>query len=134
MQRLYCLVWVALLLAAPAGDAAGGVDRGTLGDVSQAIVALYNRDDAEALHAMLSPDRRRHWPLEQFARRLADCRRRLGAIERISLPVMGTRTFGFIAAYFEATVRDMFLEIDQDGFIKVLTFKGQDDACVLSQP
>jgi hypothetical protein len=134
MQRFYRLVLAAFLLTLPSGDAAAGVERGTLGDVSQAVVALYNRDDAEALHAMLAPDRRRPWPIEPFARRLADCRRRLGAIERISLPVMGTRTFGFIAAYFEATARDMFLEIDQDGFIEVLTFKGQDDVCVLSQP
>ncbi len=134
MQKSYRLACAALLLVLPLGDAAGGVDRGTLGDVSQAVVTLYNRDDAAALHAMLAPDRRRHWPIEPFARRLTDCRRRLGTIERISLPVMGTRTFGFIAAHFEATVSDMFLEIDQDGFIEVLTFKGQDDVCVLSQP
>jgi hypothetical protein len=134
MHRLYALVCAAIVLASPAREAAGEVTRSTLGEVSQAIVAAYNRDDAAALHAMLAPDLRRTWPTEQLARRLADCRRRLGGLERISPPVMGTRTYGFIAAYFETTGRDMFLEIDQDGFIKVLSFRGQSEACSLSQP
>jgi hypothetical protein len=66
--------------------------------------------------------------------RLGDCRQRLGALARVSPPVMGTRTFGFIAAYFDTAVRDMFLEIDEEGRIQMLTFKGQSDICSLSRP
>lgn len=134
MQRLYRLACVAIVLASPVRDAAGEIARGTLGEVSKTIVALYNDEDAAALHAMLAPDLREAWPVERFALRLADCRRRLGALERVSPPVMGTRTFGFIAAYFDATIRDMFLEIDEGGFIRVLTFRGQSDSCTLSRP
>jgi hypothetical protein len=47
---------------------------------------------------------------------------------------MGGLTYGFIAAYFETAGRDMFLEIDGDGFITVLTFRGARDVCALSQP
>jgi hypothetical protein len=134
MQGLYRLVCAAIVLAAPAGDAAGEAGRGALREVSDKVVALYNRDDAAALHAMLAPDLRHGWPVEQLAARLGDCRQRLGTLERVSPPVMGTRTFGFIAAYFDTAVRDMFLEIDEDGFIRMLAFKGQSDLCSLSRP
>lgn len=134
MQGLYRLVCAMIVLALPERDAAGEVARGTLGEVSKTVVALYNSDDAAALHALLAPALRQAWSIERFALRLADCRRRLGVIERVSLPVMGTRTYGFIAAYFETSNRDMFLEIDHDGFIKILTFRGQSDICALSQP
>jgi hypothetical protein len=45
-----------------------------------------------------------------------------------------TRTYGFIAAYFATGGRDMFRELDHDGRIKVLTFKGANDARALGQP
>jgi hypothetical protein len=134
MQGLNRLVCAAIVLALPAPDAAGEIGRGTLGAVSTEVVALYNRADAAGLHAMLAPDLRKGWPVERLALRLGDCRQRLGTLERVSAPVMGTRTFGFIAAYFDTAVRDMFLEIDEEGFIRVLTFKGQSDICSLSGP
>jgi hypothetical protein len=134
MRGLYRLVIVVLVLTLPARDAAGEVARSTLGEVSNAVVSLYNSEDAAALHAMLAPGLRHAWPIEQFSRRLADCRRRLGTLERVSAPVMGGLTYGFIAAYFETAGRDMFLEIDGDGFITVLTFRGAHDICALGQP
>jgi hypothetical protein len=134
MQRIYRLIILVTVLTAPARDAASEVTRATLHEVSMKIVGLYNSTDAAELHAMLASNLRQTWAVEQLARRLADCRRRFGVLERISLPVMGTRTYGFIAAYFETSGRDMFLEIDRDGLIKVLTFRGQNDSCTLSQP
>jgi hypothetical protein len=121
-------------LALWANDAAGEVARSRLGEVSTWVVTLYNGGDAAALHALLAGDLRKGWPVEQFALRLDDCRRRFGALRRVSPPVMGTRTFGFIAAYFETTIRDMFLEIDRDGLIRMLAFKGQNGTCNLSRP
>jgi hypothetical protein len=134
MQGPYRLVCAAIVLLLPARDAGGEVGRGTLSEVSQTVVTLYNGADAVALHAMLAPELRESWPVERFALRLGDCRQRLGALARVSPPVMGTRTFGFIATYFDTAVRDMFLEIDEDGFIRMLAFKGQRDLCSLSQP
>jgi hypothetical protein len=115
-------------------DAAGEPARSALGEMSNRVVALYNAVDAAALHGLLAPDLRNGWAVEQFAVRLADCRQRLGTLARVSPPVMGTRTFGFIAAYFDGEVRDMFLEIDENGSIRMLAFKGQTDVCNLSRP
>jgi hypothetical protein len=134
MQRLCRLFFAVIALASPAQDAWGAVERGTLHEISKKIVALYNGEDAAGLHALFTPALQQAWPIERFSERLADCRRQLGRLERVSLPVMGTRTYGFLAAYFETTGRDMFLEIDQRGLIKLLTFKGQNDICALTQP
>jgi hypothetical protein len=58
MQGPYRLVCAAIILASLAREAAGEVARSALGDVSNRVVALYNRDDAAGLHAMLAPDLR----------------------------------------------------------------------------
>jgi hypothetical protein len=133
VRRLLGAGLVAAALASPAA-AAGGVERNSLRETSVEIVELYNRTDAAALHEKLTPGLRRTWAVGDFAQRLDDCRRRFGVLNRISLPVSGTRFIGLITAYFETEPRDMFLELDRDGLIRTLTFVGLDDSCALSQP
>ena len=133
MRRLRRLLLIAPLLLASSTAALAGVEVGLLRKVSAEVVELYNRSDAAGLHERLAPTLRTSWPIDKLAERLDDCRRRFGTLKRVSLPVSGTTSFGFIAAYFETAVRDMFLEIDPDGFIRMLTFAGPDGTCALSR-
>lgn len=135
MQRRFSLAvsFLALLpLTSPA--VAAEAARGVLRDVSLRVVDVFNTQDGAALRAMLSPDQRDGAQADALALRLLECRQRFGVLERISLPVMATRSYGLIAAHFETAVRDLFLEIDADGQIKMLTISGADGSCSLAGP
>lgn len=114
--------------------AAAEVARGMLRDVSLRVVDAFNARDGAALRAMLTPEQRDGQQANELVVRLAECRQRFGPLERISLPVMATRSYGLMAAHFETAVRDLFLEIDADGGIKVLTIVGADGSCSLAGP
>lgn len=116
------------------GSAAAEAARGTLREVSLRIVEVFNSRDGAALQALLSPGERSRRSAEDLTTRLHDCHRRFGPLRRISIPTMGTRTYGLIAGYFAGTVRDIFLEIDPEGGIKVLTIVAADGSCSLAGP
>lgn len=128
--RIAVVVLTVLWPTAAAAEAA----RGTLREVSLRIVEVFNRRDGAALQALLSPAERSRRSAGELTTRLNDCHRRFGPLQRISIPTMGTRTYGLIAGYFATTVRDIFLEIDPEGGIKVLTIVGVDGSCSLAGP
>jgi hypothetical protein len=124
----------AMSLGLLANGAAAEAARGMLRDVSLRVVDVFNARDGAALRAMLTPEQHEREEADELVVRLAECHRRFGPLERISLPVMATRSYGLMAAHFETAVRDLFLEIDADGGIKVLTIVGADGSCSLAGP
>ena len=133
-QRLLilCVVFAAWIL--PGGLANAEVPRITLRDVSLAILDLYNAEDGIGLYTRVSEPLAAKVSTEALAERLSDCRQRFGFLQRLSLPVASTGTAALFAAYFETGARDMYLEIDVDGDIRLLTFAGQGKSCALIGP
>jgi len=135
MQRLIKTLLLALTIGAlSAGTARPAVTRGTLHDVSLAIVDLYNAGDGIGLYARLSEPLAARLSAERLTERLSGCHQRFGALHRMSLPVATMGTGALFAAYFEAGARDMYLEIDLDGRIRLLTFSGLGENCALIAP
>lgn len=133
-QRLLFLCAVLTAWTLPGGHANAEVTRATLRDVSLAILELYNAEDGIGLYTRVSEPLAAKVSTEALAERLSDCRQRFGSLQRLSLPVASTGTAALFAAYFETGARDMYLEIDLDGGIRLLTFAGQGEACALIAP
>jgi hypothetical protein len=108
--------------------------RVTLRDLSLAIVDLYNAEDGIGLYTRVSEPLAARLSTEILAERLSDCRQRFGPLQRLSLPVASNSTSALFATYFEKGLRDMYLEIDQDGGIRLLTFAGLGESCALIGP
>jgi hypothetical protein len=128
-------VRIALLAALgllPLSGTAAEVTRTTLREVSQQVLAAFNAGDGAALHGMLAADLQAALTASSLGGRLEACRARLGTMERLSLPVMSTWTYGMYAAYFGDGARDLFLELDRDGRILHLTIAGTGDSCSLA--
>jgi hypothetical protein len=130
--RILPLVLVAAALTVDSARAE--VARSTLRDVSLAVLALYNAGDGLGLHDRLSPPLASQLPIERLTARLSDCQRRLGVLQRLSLPVAKMGTAALFAAYFETGTRDMYLEVDRSGHIRLLTFSGLGESCALIAP
>jgi len=133
-QRLLILCAVFAIWILPSGLANAEVARTTLRDVSLAIVELYNAEDGIGLYTRVSEPLAAKISTEALAERLSDCRQRFGSLQRLSLPVASTGTAALFAAYFETGARDMYLEIDLDGGIRLLTFAGAGETCALIGP
>jgi hypothetical protein len=99
-----------------------------------AIVELYNTGDGIGLYERLSEPLAARLSAEILAERLSGCHQRFGSLQRVSLPVANMGTAALFAAYFVAGTRDMYLEIDLDGRIRLLTFSGLGESCALIAP
>jgi hypothetical protein len=134
--RLLILLVVLVALILPSGLATAEVTqtRITLRDLSLAIVDLYNAEDGIGLYTRLSEPLAARFSTEVLAERLSDCRQRFGSLQRLSLPVVSTSTSALFAAYFEKGTRDMYLETDRNGGIRLLTFAGLGESCSLVGP
>ena len=133
-QRLLILCAVLAAWMLPGGPANAEVTHPTLRDVSLAILDLYNAEDGIGLYTRVSEPLAAKVSTEALAERLSDCRQRFGSLQRLSLPVASTGTAALFAAYFETGARDMYLEIDLDGGIRLLTFAGPGESCALIAP
>jgi hypothetical protein len=133
-RRLLTLCVALAAWVLPSGLAIADVERSTLRDVSLAIMDLYNAEDGIGLYTRLSEPLAVHVSTELLAERLSDCRQKFGSLKRLSLPVLSTETAALFAAYFETGARDMYLELDRDGGIRLLTFSGTGDNCALIAP
>ena len=133
-QRLLILCAVLAAWMLPGGRVNAEVTHPTLRDVSLAILDLYNAEDGIGLYTRVSEPLAAKVSTEALAERLSDCRQRFGSLQRLSLPVASTGTAALFAAYFETGARDMYLEIDLDGGIRLLTFAGPGESCALIAP
>jgi len=89
------------------------IDRPRLYEVSQVLMRAYNADDAEAIQSLLSPKLAKLYDRSAIEKVLSVCRANvLPSIVRSSLPVAGTKFYGFFAAYGQAHTTSMILEID----------------------
>ncbi len=113
---LQACVAALLILATPC--AAGMVGPDAVFNTSQLIMKAYNDGDAERIRDALSPEVADLNSLDQIRKTLRACKQLIGDhIERLSLPVSGTRHYGFIEAYLVGRQADMFVEIDDAGRI-----------------
>ncbi|NIX75655.1 hypothetical protein [Microvirga terricola] len=128
LTRRQALSGFALILV-PASGAA--LEQDTLFNVSTRLVTIYQTGDAGALHSMLAPDLQAQYSPEALASWLSEAKATFGPLQRISLPISGTRAFAIFAAYFERAPNDMFLELDRDGRIVLWTLKSDSGAVVL---
>jgi hypothetical protein len=129
---LFGLVMILTCLAGAAARAE--VTRSSLRDVSLTIMALYNAGDGIGLYARLSEPLALRYSAATLTETLSECRERLGSLTRLSLPVASNATSGMFAAYFETGTRDMYLELDEQGLIRLVSFAGAEDNCSLVQP
>jgi len=82
-------------------------------EVSQVLMRAYNADDVQAIQSLLSPKLEKLYDRPAIEKVLSACRTNvLPGIVRTSLPVSGTRFYGFFAVYGEAHTTSMILEID----------------------
>jgi hypothetical protein len=133
--RLQMLGLALILGAFSAGMAHADVERGeSLHDVSLAILEIYNAGDGIGLYERLSDPMAVRLSTEALAERLSECHQRFGSLQRVSLPVASTKTSALFAAYFETGARDMYLELDLNGDIRLLTFAGLGESCALIGP
>src|SRR5260221_13083588 len=98
------------------------------------MLELYNAEDGIGLYESLSDPVALRLSTEALAERLSECRQRFGSLQRVSLPVASTGTAALFAAYFETGTRDMYLELDLNGDIRLLTFTGLGESCALITP
>jgi hypothetical protein len=92
-------------------------DQPHLYDVSQALMRAYNANDTEAIRSLLSPKLEKLYDRPAIERVLSTCRNVLPSMVRTSLPVSGTKFYGFFAAYGKSHTTSMILEIDPNNRI-----------------
>ena len=133
-RSIRTLLLALTVIALTVGAARGDVTRSTLRDVSLAVLALYNAGDGLGLRDRISAPLASRLSVESLMERLSDCQRRFGNLQRLSLPVASSETAALFAAYFEGGTRDMYLEVDRDGRIRLLTFSGLGESCAVIAP
>jgi hypothetical protein len=118
---LICIVaWTILFLGPVAiGQAASPngtrpVARRALFAVTEQLLAIYRNQDAGNFHRLLAPELGAKYTPEMLTGILEQCWDLTGEIIRISPPVLGTRYFGYSAAYAAKSTLDMILEIDNN--------------------
>ena len=112
-RRLGCAaaVFAALGLTSPAAPAVGPH---SVINVSEALVRAYNREDADALHAMLAPSLKAKHTVEALSAPQRLCRGLTHENFRLSTPRWGGRRDGEFAGYAETKPFEMHIEIDDD--------------------
>ncbi|MBF9233156.1 hypothetical protein [Microvirga alba] len=128
LTRRQALAGLAFCLVPATGMA---LERDTLFNVSTRLVEIYQAGDAAALHGMLSPDLQAQYSPDALASWLREVNAKFGPLQRISLPISGTRAYAIFAAYFERAPSDMFLELDPQGRVVVWTLKNDSGAVAL---
>ena len=97
------------------GGPARAIERDALYNMSQEVLQAYRTIDADRFRRHLAAPLQTKYAGELLRQVLLTCRSLTGQVERLSLPVMGTRHYAFFAVYTEeAGVFDMLLEIDED--------------------
>lgn len=116
-------VLVLMSLSVPVGDAAHAAtgSGSRLHEVSQDFVTAFNAADAERIHTLMTAPLRAKYSKDAILEMLAFCKTsRIARIDRTSLPVSGTRYFGFFGLYGPEVMASMLLEIDpQDRIVFV---------------
>lgn len=109
-----------------AGEPIGNENHLGLYDVSQLFVAAYNARDVDAVETMLSRRLKDKYSRDDIGATLANCRTAFSPkIIRTSLPVSGSKLWGFFAVYGEHNVTSMLMEVSRIG--KILHFSMADD-------
>lgn len=86
--------------------------------VSEQLVAAYNRGNAELIRRLMSSELRSKYSNSDVLAVIALCKsEKISDIVRTSLPVSGTRFYGFFAIYGHNSSSSMILEVDPQSHI-----------------
>ena len=102
----------ALTLAAGSGATAQALTPFSVVNVSEALIRVYNEEDAAALHGLLAPALRARYTPADLRTALTLCRVLTGDIPRPRTPSSAERSYGFFGVSAATGAFDMVLEID----------------------